>query len=232
MLQTEKVKVFNFGFILIKMFKSRQDAGKKLGKELKRRGIKADYVFAIPRGGVPVAYEVAFMLKAKLDVIVPRKLPIPADPEAGFGAVIGENVELNKGLLEYLNLSKKQIDSVIEEVRKEINRRTAVYRGKKPFPILEGKKVIIVDDGLASGYTMLAAIKHLEKKGAKVTVAVPVSSSAAFSLLDSKKVIALHISTAALFAVADFYSAWTEMSDEEVIAYLKKAKEEKRNKRK
>lgn len=206
------------------MFESREDAGRKLGKELKKRKIKADMILAIPRGGVPVGYEVAKALDARLDIIIPRKLPIPSDPEAGFGAVIDDTVVLNESLLGYLNLPKKQVDAVIEEVRKEIKRRTEIYRGKRPLPNLRGKKVIIVDDGLASGYTMLAAAKHLEKKGSEIIIAVPVASSAAFGLLDSKKVVALHVSKEPLFAVADFYEEWRDLSDDEVIRYLKAKK--------
>jgi len=205
------------------LFKSREDAGKKLGGELKKRGIKSDLILAIPRGGVPVGYEVAKILNAQLDIIIPRKLPLPSDPEAGFGAVIEDTAVLNEGLLRYFNLSKKGVELIIGEVKNEIKRRAQIYRGKKPFPRLKGKKVVVVDDGLASGYTMLAALQYLEKKGAAVTIAIPVSSSSAFALLDSKKVIALHVSDSAMFAVANFYEEWRDLNDNEVIAYLNKA---------
>ncbi|MEM2956343.1 MAG: phosphoribosyltransferase family protein [Candidatus Pacearchaeota archaeon] len=206
------------------MFKDRKDAGRKLARELIKQKIKADIVLAIPRGGIPVAFEVAKALKIKLDVIIPRKLPIPYDPEAGFGAVIDNEVSLNYNLLKYLKLNKKEINKIVKEVKQEIKRRMEVYRGKKPLSKVKGKTVIVVDDGLASGFTMLAAVKHLQRKKANVIIAVPVASLSAYQLLrDKAKLICLNVSDEAIFAVANFYKEWRDLSDDEVISYLEKA---------
>ena len=159
------------------MFKTREEAGKLLAKKLDKYKERKDVlILAIPRGGVPIAYQLSKILNLKFDLIIPRKLPIPSDPEAGFGAVINNTIVLNKELLARLNLSKKEIDNVVKEVQEEIKRRNQIYRKGKQFPNLKNKIAIIVDDGLASGYTMLAAIKYLKKQAKKVVVAVPVSS--------------------------------------------------------
>jgi len=208
------------------MFENRIDAGKKLGARLLKEKLKNVIVLAIPRGGVPVGFAVARTLKAKLDIVVPRKLPIPSDPEAGFGAVINNMVTLNGQIVSKFGLSKREIGSVVREVRAEVKRRIKVYRGSKLFPSLKGKTVILVDDGLASGYTMLAAVKWLKsKKAGKVIVAVPVSSSNAASLVRKEaELICLQTSKSAVFAVADFYKEWRDLSDVEVINYLKMTK--------
>jgi len=207
------------------MFKTREEVGKLLAKKLvKYKNRKDVLILAIPRGGVPISYQISKILNLKFDLIIPRKLPIPSDPEAGFGAVINDTVVLNKEILATLNLSKKEIDDVIKEVQKEIKRRNKIYRKGKPFPKVRGKTVIVVDDGLATGYTMLAAIKDLKKQAKKVVVAVPVSSSSAAREIKQKadEFICLHVSSAYIFAVASFYDSFPDLTDEEVIAYLKK----------
>jgi len=207
------------------MFKTREEAGKLFAEKLlKYKNKKDTLILAIPRGGVPISYQISKILNLKFDLIIPRKLPIPSDPEAGFGAVINDTVVLNKEILATLNLSKKEIDDVIKEVQKEIKRRNKIYRKGKPFPKVRGKTVIVVDDGLATGYTMLAAIKDLKKQAKKVVVAVPVSSSSAAREIKQKadEFICLHVSSAYIFAVASFYDSFPDLTDEEVIAYLKK----------
>jgi len=205
------------------MFANREEAGMLLSKKLVRFKGKNVIVLAIPRGGVPVAYNIAKELDAKLDLIIPRKLPIPYDPEAGFGAVINNTVVLNKKLLAVLDLTHKEIKKIIKDVQKEVKRRIKKYRGKKPFPNLKGKTVIIVDDGLASGYTMLAAIKYIKKKAKKVVVAVPVASLSAAMEVKPKadEFICLILSSEPVFAVASFYEDFPDLTDEEVISYLK-----------
>jgi len=208
------------------LFKNRDDAGKNLAKKLEKFKLKdkKSIVLAVPRGGIPIGAEIAKHLNISFDLVIPRKLPIPFDPEAGFGAVINNEVVLNKRLLERINLSKKEINKIVKEVRKETRRRMEVYRGKKPLPKLKGKQVILVDDGLASGYTMLAAIKWARARNAKkIIVAVPVSSETAMKIVkpEADKLITLHISHEPIFAVASFYEEFPDLSDEDVVKILK-----------
>jgi len=205
------------------MFANRKEAGMLLAKKLKKFKGKNVIVLAIPRGGVPVAYSIAKELNVKLDLIIPRKLPIPYDPEAGFGAVINNTVVLNKKLLAVLDLTGDEIAKIIKNVQEEVKRRIKKYRGDKPLPNLRGKTVIIVDDGLASGYTMLAAIKYIKKKAEKVVVAVPVASLSAAKEVKPKadEFICLILSSEPVFAVASFYEEFPDLTDNEVINYLK-----------
>ncbi len=124
-------------------------------------------MYAIPRGGIPVAVEVAKKLGSELDVIVSRKIPIPYNTEAGYGAVTEDGaIVLNEPLVERLGLTRQQIERHADEVRAEIRRRQEVYRAKLRPSSVEGKAAIIVDDGLASGYTMMAAIRSIRQQGA------------------------------------------------------------------
>jgi putative phosphoribosyl transferase len=210
------------------MFKDREDAGKKLSEKLAYLKGESIVVLAIPRGGVPVGFQVALSLKAPLDLIIPRKIPIPSNPEAGFGAVTEDGtLVLNHKLTSQLGLTKSEIEQLAEEVREEIRRRRKLYPGKIRLPDIAHKKVILTDDGLASGYTMLAAIKSIKKFQPKsILVAVPVASTTALELIKEStvEIICLHKSHRFFFAVADFYEKWADLSDEEVIAYLEKAR--------
>jgi len=211
------------------LFEDRIDAGEKLVKVLKKKTLKLKnpIVLGIPRGGVPVGDVVACKLGCELDTIVLRKIPIPQDPEAGYGAItLDKTVILNKGLLKYVNLNKEEIQKGIEEVYKEVLRRNEIYRGKRPFPDLEKRSVILTDDGLATGYTMLSAIKFCRKKiPQKIIVAVPVASDSAAELIEKEvdKFIVLYISHSFYFAVASFYKRFEDMEDEEIVKILKDA---------
>ncbi|MCD1295448.1 phosphoribosyltransferase [Methanocella sp. CWC-04] len=202
-------------------FIDRRDAGKKLAEKLSvYRGEKI-FVMAIPRGGVPIGYEISRRLQVPLDLIVPRKLPIPWSPEAGFGAVAPDGtVVLNEELLAGLGLTDREISDIAEEVLGEVRRRLRTYRGDRPFPDLSGKTVIVVDDGLASGYTMIAAVRALKKQDPKkVIVAVPVSPASAVKKLsqEADEVITLHTQPFGPFAVASFYESFPDLTDEEVM---------------
>ncbi|MCK4490985.1 MAG: hypothetical protein KAU03_00070, partial [Candidatus Altiarchaeales archaeon] len=147
------------------MFKDRLHAGRELAKKLREYRGRDVIVLAIPRGGVPVAYSIALELDAVLDVIVPRKIPIPWNPEAGFGAVtVDGEIVLNKDLVDRIGLEDDEIKELAGPVIEEIKRRIRIYRGDKKFLDLGGETVIIVDDGLASGYTMLSAIKSVRRR--------------------------------------------------------------------
>jgi putative phosphoribosyl transferase len=203
------------------IFRDRSDAGKKLSEHLPQRDA---IVLAIPRGGVPVGYEVAKKLGAPLDLIMPRKLPIPSEPEAGFGAVAPDGtVVLNEGLVGYLGLSPAEIENIVGDVLKEVRRRVREYRGNKPLPDLKGKNVIVVDDGLASGYTMIAAVRAIRKeRPKKIVVAVPCSPESSLERLEKEadQVVCLAVQRYGPFAVASYYERFPDLSDDEVKGLL------------
>ena len=209
------------------LFEDRLDAGYRLAKRLQHYRSRGAIVLAVPRGGVPIGFALAQELDAELDVIVPRKIPIPDNPEAGFGAVTADGtIVLNEALVCQLGLTNREIQLLADEVRAEIVRRERVYRaGRKPLE-LKGRTAIITDDGLASGYTMIAAIESVRKHEPRtIVVAVPVSSSDAAErvkpLVD--EFVALVVSRAWAFAVASFYRNWYDLTDQEVIDYLERA---------
>ena len=175
---------------------------------------------AIPSGGVPVGRIVADRLGSAFDVMVVRKIRIPWEPEAGFGAVTW-----NGKALKMLHLTQKEIDHYISVTKEEIVRRVEKFRGDQPFPHLTGKSVILIDDGLASGFTMLAAVKSVVKLGPRwVVVAVPTASKAALNLVTPyvDELVCLNIRDEIFYAVADAYREWHDLQDEEVLTYLKK----------
>lgn len=206
-------------------YRDRRDAGKALAGTLAVLRGSGAVVLAIPRGGIPVAVEVARALGSRLDIVVPRKLPIPGNTEAGYGAVTEDgSLVLNEPLVGQLGLLSAQIERDAEAVRAEVRRRQAVYRAiLDPSPV-EGKTAVIIDDGLASGYTMLAAIESLRRQGAKTIVAAaPVASSSAWELVNAAadEVACPIVSYRYPFAVASFYRHWRDLTDEEVIADLR-----------
>lgn len=171
-----------------------------------------------------MAVEVAKKLGSKLDIVIPRKIPIPFDTEAGYGAVTEDGaLVLNQDLVHQLKLTMPQIERQADEVKAEITRRTAVYRDKLKPSSVEGNVAIVIDDGLASGYTMMAAIKSIRKKrAAKVVVAVPVASSNAWELVKSAadELVCPVVAYTNQFAVAGFYRYWRDLTDEEVVVHL------------
>lgn len=160
-----------------------------------------------------------------LDLVVVRKIPIPWEPEAGFGAVTPDRtVILNQPLVQELGLQKKQIEILSQEVWQQIQERVQKYGAPTQFPHLRGKQVILVDDGLASGVTMEAAITMVRKyRPARITVAVPTAHTSSFghifSLVD--EIICPEVRGGPYFAVADAYEDWCDLSDEEVITLLR-----------
>lgn len=209
------------------LYKDRVEAGRKLAQELLKHRYKKPVVLAIPRGGVPVGFEVARKLEAEFDIIIPRKIPIPWNTEAGFGAVAPDGtIILNDEITPYLRLNKEEIRKLALEVLEEIKRREEIYRQDRPPLSLKNKTVILVDDGLASGITMVAAILSVKKqKPNKVMVATPVASDGAYKKVKPQvdQLICLHKEPENVpFAVASFYEIWTEMRDEEVLDYLGK----------
>ncbi len=207
------------------IFMDRDEAGKTLARALSNYGGQDIIVLGIPRGGVAVAYQVAGELGAPLDAIVVRKIPVPWNPEAGFGAVGPDGaVTINEEIMPYLALSSKAVSRLAADVYEEIRRRMMAYRDDKPWPSLKGRVVILVDDGLATGVTMLAAIKSVRNQGAaKVVVASPVASAAGVKLVQphADDMVCLYVHPEEYpFAVASFYRHWTDMTDGEVVDYL------------
>ncbi len=205
-------------------FRTREDAGRALAAELSERRASDPFVLAVPRGGVPVASEVARELQAPLDVIILRKLPVPFEPEAGFGAVSLEgDVVLNKHLVKRLGISDVQVEEIVERVLEEVRRRNSAYRGDRPFPELHGRSVFLVDDGLASGFSMVSAVEMVRRHNPRrVTVAVPVAPLSSVDIVSkcADDVICLIGQRYLPFAVASFYGEFPEMSDAEVRRYL------------
>lgn len=206
-------------------FQDRSDAGRKLAEQFDYDQSDA-VVLAIPRGGIPVAIEIASKLKAQLDVVIPRKIPIPEEPEAGYGAVTEEGViVLNEPLMRQLGYSQKQIMLQAEAVRKDIYKRTMFFRHYLPQISVAGRSAIIVDDGLASGFTMIAAIESIKlRQPHRIVVAVPTASERAYDLVKTKadKVVCLTIGRGPFFAVASYYANWYDLEDEDILPLLKK----------
>jgi len=205
------------------MFRDRREAGQKLAERLEAYRSQNPLVLAIPRGGVPIGCELSKALHAPFDLIIPRKLPIPYNPEAGFGAVTPEGtIVLNEEMVRDIGLSKADIDNIIMTVLDEVQRRVKVYRAGPPLDP-RGKTVIITDDGLASGYTMIAAVRDVKKKSPKkVIVAVPCSPRSSVERLEDEadEVISLSIQEYGPFAVASYYDSFPDLSDGEVLAML------------
>ncbi|MFW9831525.1 MAG: phosphoribosyltransferase [Candidatus Thorarchaeota archaeon] len=206
-------------------YRNRAIAGLVLVEKVKALNLaESPLILAIPNGGIAVAVQLAQELKAELDILIVRKLQIPYNPEAGFGAVTSlGTVLLNEELLVHLGLDKPQIDSVIEKTRVQIETRKKAYAELTGRHTPEKRIVILVDDGLASGYTMLAAIRSVRELSPKrIIVAVPTASAVAASRMRevADDLICPHIGSAYIFAVADAYQDWYDVSDDEVIQLL------------
>jgi predicted phosphoribosyltransferase len=208
----------------IHVFFDRAAAGRRLAAFLKGYQGRELYLFAIPAGGVPVAAEIARALKTSLDLVIVRKIQLPWTTEAGFGALSpGGEAILNEELLQRLPLTPAEIQAQTEKTLAVIHQREARLRGGRPYPQLGGKAAVIVDDGLASGYTMRAAVKFLKGRGAgKLIVAVPTASErTALDLLpEVDELYCLNVRGGWSFAVADAYENWYDLTEEEVLGIL------------
>jgi len=206
------------------VFRDRSDAGRRLAQML------ADYrgtgvrLFAIPAGGVPVGAEIARSLGIPLDLVIVRKVQLPWTTEAGFGALDPDGQAVfNEQLIERAGLSRQQIEAQVQKTLASLKQRETRLRGGRPYPDLTGQTVIIVDDGLASGYTMRAAIRFLKGKGAtRIMVAVPTASARTVQdllpLVDS--LVCLNVRGGWSFAVADAYENWYDLEETEVLEIL------------
>lgn len=207
------------------LFENRYDAGRQLVAQLGEYEEQSVVVLAIPNGGVPVALEVALALEADLDLVISRKIPLPLTPEAGFGAVADDGtVILNEEVVKRVGLSPHQINYQVNEVRAEIRQRSLLYRKDRPLTVVSGKTIIITEDGLASGFTMMAAVESVRRRQPKeIVVAVPVTSAAALEKVGkvADRVVTLAKGTMTRFYIADFYRYWRDLSDDEVTQCLK-----------
>jgi len=209
-------------------FENRTDAGRRLATRLAGTVLQDPVVLALPRGGVPVACEVAEALKAPLDVILVRKLGAPGFSELGIGAVVDgatPRVVLNEEVMHALKPTRDYVED--EKIRQleVIDRRRKLYRqGRRPVP-LEGRTVIVVDDGMATGGTASAALAGLSDAGvARLILAVPVAPPAVLDRLAPQADEVLALSAPAHFrAVGDHYEDFTQVADEKVIALLRRA---------
>ena len=204
------------------LFRDRRDAGRALAARLERyRGWDA-LVLGLPRGGVVVAAEVARQLDAELDVVVARKLGAPISPEVAIGAVTASERVLNEELIRELDVSEAYLSGVTAVEQREARRREAWLRGNRPPPRIAGRSVIVVDDGLATGATMRAAVRSVRKQSpAHLVVAVPVGAREACEALraEADEVVCLH-APASFGAVGSYYLRFDQTSDDEVRRLL------------
>jgi putative phosphoribosyl transferase len=209
------------------VFQDREDAGRKLSAFLSDYKDAKSIVLAIPAGGVAVAKEIKDALSLSLDLLIVRKLQIPWNPEAGFGAVnLDGYVIFNEDLLHHLGLTERVISSQLEKTREILRKRNLLFRGGEDFPSLRDKSVILVDDGLASGYTMLAAIEYAKKRNpSKIVIAIPTGSHKTVRKISpfADVLCCLNIREDYPYAVAEAYRNWYDVSDEEVLRIMKES---------
>jgi putative phosphoribosyl transferase len=207
------------------VYKDRKDAGLQLASRLTEYKDREDVlVLALPRGGVVIGYEVAKALNCLLDIIIIRKIGFPGQTELAIGAVSETGaVVLNEDIISTYTVSKEYIEEEISRQKKEISRRITLYRSGKGIPPLDGKIIILVDDGVATGATIKAAISTLKKeKIVRLVAALPVSSKDAEE--EIKKMVDEWIcpeTPAGFTAVGNYYQDFTQVSDEEVVELLK-----------
>jgi len=208
----------------LKRFRDRREAGRVLADQLTSYENRPDVlVLALPRGGVPVGYEVAHALQAPLDVFLVRKLGVPGHEELAMGAVATSGVRvLNDDVVKPLGISDHMIEAAAAQELEELNRRERLYRGGRPVPDMSGRTVILVDDGLATGATMRAAIQALrQQQPARVVVAVPTASPDICEALRSEADDVICVMTPEpFFAVGHWYDDFTQTTDDEVRRLL------------
>ncbi len=210
------------------LFTDRQEAGEKLARALRKYKGADSIVFAIPRGGVEVAYPVARELCAPLNVIVARKIGAPGNEELAIGAVTPDGTSYwNEAVLAGLGIQREELKTRIKKTVEEIKRRMALYEVEPQIPDLTEKTAIVVDDGIATGLTVLAALRSLrEKKPDRIIIAVPVAPRDTVEQLkkEADEVVCLY-SPVIFYAVGQFYQTFPQTSDKKVISLLKKSRD-------
>ena len=210
------------------IFKDRVDAGQKLAEKLQEfKNQKNVIILALPRGGAVNAFQIAKELNLPLDLVVPRKIGAPFNEEYAIGAITetGEGI-FDQQAIKSLNVEQSYLDKKVEEEKKEAQRRLKTYRQDRPPLNLENKTVIIVDDGIATGLTLRAAIKSVkEKKAKKVIVAVPVSARDSLKIIEKEADQVICLDAPLFFgAVGAFYEDFGQTEDAEVIELMNKSK--------
>ena len=211
------------------IFENREDAGRQLVKRLEHFANRTDVlVLGIPRGGVSVAFEVASALHASLDVFLSRKLGVPGQGELAFGAIsAGDGRYLDESIIRATGISPQQIERVTAEVRQELDRRAVLYRGNRPPLLVAGKTVILVDDGIATGASVYAAIQALQQmKPALLVLAVPVAPQSTCAWLRPfvDELVCLSMPDP-FYAIGGFYRDFAQVEDQEVIDLLQRAEQ-------
>ena len=209
------------------MFKNRMDAGQRLGEALKEIDIIEGIVLAIPRGGVVIGAEISQRLGYQLDIIIPKKVGLPHQSEVAIGAVTEDGTAIyNQNLLKRLGITEQDLEPTVQNIIREIKRRMNIYRGTdKPLSLVK-KDVILVDDGIATGATIIAALRSLKNSGCRsITLAVPVAPPDTLETL-RKEVdhLVCLIAEEHFYAVGQFYMDFDQVDDGEVIKLLQNAK--------
>jgi putative phosphoribosyl transferase len=209
----------------IGVFRDRSEAGKVLAGMMESYRNSNAIVLAIPAGGVPVGAIIAEKLELPLDVAVTSKITLPWNPEAGYGAVAFDGtVKLNEALISYLGLSHREIRQGIERTTQKVQQRLKALRGDHPLPEFSGRPVILVDDGLASGFTMRTAVEALHKAQAEqIVIAVPTAHQESLGHLihEVDVIYCPNIRSGWSFAVADAYQYWSDMEENEIEKILR-----------
>ncbi|WP_086134843.1 phosphoribosyltransferase [Methylocaldum sp. SAD2] len=209
------------------LFENRTDAGRKLAEALGAYAGRSDLiVLALPRGGVPVAYEVARALKAPLDLLIVRKLGTPGNPELAMGAIASGGASvLNRDVVSIYRISDEVIENAAAKERQELERRERLYRGDRPYPDIENRCIIVVDDGIATGATMRAGLAALRQRNpACIVVAVPLAPVDTVERLRAEvdEVVCL-MTPEPFFAVGQGYRDFSQTTDDEVREILTRA---------
>ena len=206
--------------------KNRAEGGNLLAQNLTNYKNCSDVlVLALPRGGVPVAFEIASFLNAKLDICLVRKIGVPSQKELAMGAIaMGDIVVFNQEILQSLNITQETFNQVKIKEKQELNRREKKYRGEKPFPYIENQTIILVDDGIATGSTLEAALLSIKKQNpSQIIIAVPVAPQSICNHLAKKvdKIICL-IQPRYFKSLSLWYDDFSQTTDEEVCELLNK----------
>lgn len=209
------------------LFDDRRDAGRRLGARLRDLDLGDDVlVLALPRGGVPVGYEVAQALEAPLDIFVTRKISAPGNPEFAIGAVASDGTRvLDQDVIEELGVSQDFVESETQRQLDEVERRVSTYRGDRRPPEIQGRTVILVDDGVATGATVRASLRALRQRGPRrLILAVPVGPP---YTIEDLRVVADEVVALAtpdpFWAIGRFYAMFDQTSDEQVVELLEAA---------
>ncbi|KTC68338.1 phosphoribosyltransferase [Legionella birminghamensis] len=206
--------------VLMEKYSNRRQAGKVLASHLEKFKDSNSIILGLPRGGIPVAFEVAKALRLPMDVFIVRKLGVPGYEELAMGAIASGGIFfINQDLVKSLNISSSDIEHVIEEEMRELKRREKVYRGDRPLPGLKNKTVILIDDGIATGASMKAAMEAIKtQQPASLVIAIPVADpSICKEFADLVDEVICPLQPYRFQAVGLWYEDFTQTSDDEVI---------------